>query len=90
MGGLPADVRGARVRSSGAKIQKSRKVNFRWVTDEAERAAGRVEEHFNKLLLAVIDQTLDSNVPFLPEQKKAFNLLQKSLASGQQPALNGC
>lgn len=86
---LWADVRGARVRSSGAKIQKSRKVNFRWVTDEAERAAGRVEEHLSKLLLAVIDQTLDSNVPFLPEQKKAFKLLQKSLASGQQPALNG-
>lgn len=86
---LWAGVRGARLRSAGVEISKTRKVNFKWVTDEAERAAGKVEDHLCTLLLAVTEQALAADIPFLAQQKKAFKFLQKSLLSGQQPLLNG-
>ncbi|WP_183004954.1 hypothetical protein [Achromobacter sp. UMC71] len=86
---LWAEIRGAKLRSADARVWKEHKINFKWVTDDAESAAGKVESRFNLLLLAVIDQALNSGVRFLPQQRKALKLLQQSLSSGLQPLLNG-
>lgn len=84
---LWAEMRGGELSREGREIWTDRKINFAWVTDDAERTSGRIEEHLNKLLLDVIGQALSTKIRLLAQQKKALTLLQRSLASGRQPLL---
>ncbi|ANN65611.1 hypothetical protein [Bordetella bronchialis] len=86
---LWARIVGAKLKRSEVDLERDRKINFKWVTENAELAAEKVEAWLNKLLIDVIDCALRSKADLLAQQKKALKLLQKSLVGGRQPLLNG-
>ena len=84
---LCAEVCGGALYRERIEIWSDRKVNFAWITDDAERTSAKIELHLNTLILKVIDQTLSAKLPLLPQQKRALGILRKSLSSGKQPLL---
>ncbi|MNQ82444.1 hypothetical protein D3C85_974950 [compost metagenome] len=86
---LWARIVGAKLKATGLDLERGRKINFKWVTENAELAAEKVEIRLNDLLMDVIDCALEAKADLLAQQKKALKLLRKSLDSGSQPLLNG-
>jgi hypothetical protein len=86
---LWARIVGAKLKATGLDLERARKINFKWVTENAELAAEKVEIRLNNLLMDVIDCALEAKADLLAQQKKALKLLRKSLDSGSQPLLNG-
>jgi hypothetical protein len=70
---------------TGMPISVRKKVNFSWVTDNAEQRAEKVEQIFGKLICEVIGQAQGAKLPLIPQQKNALKTLCKELSALRPP-----
>lgn len=84
---LFAAIYGAALQRASVEIEERKKINFAWVTSQAESKSEKVEDCLCTLILEAIGQLQDAKLELLPQQRKGLLFLKRSLDSGSQPLL---